>query len=178
MSQVLNAVPIQVAPSDLLTLPQTLTIKQKLFVYHYVQTRNATKSAELAGYAGDQATLASVGWENLRKPEIKSALDELFASKTLSSAEVLGEISDVARVPIEDLAHKDNPGPVEAKDKLKALELLGKHHKLWNEQSETELSAGDVERLSDSIIAGLFEAAQRRKQQEQHLLPASSDPNL
>ncbi len=71
---------------------------------------------------------------------------------------------------IEDVTHE-----YEIHDPQVADERLGRFHRLFVEKGETELSAGDVERLSDSIIAGLFEAAQRRKQQEQHLLVASSE---
>jgi len=43
-----------------------LTIKQQKFVDSY--SGNATEAARLAGYAGNDTTLASIGNENLRKP--------------------------------------------------------------------------------------------------------------
>ena len=52
----------------------------------------------------------------------------------------------------------------EIHDPQAALEKLGRFHKLFTDKVETELASSDVERLSDSIIAGLFEAAQRRAQ--------------
>ena len=77
---------------------------------------------------------------------------------------------------IEDVTHE-----YEIHDPQAADERLGRFHRLFAEKGDVELSAGDVERLSDSIIAGLFEAAQRRKQQEQRLLsapdPVESDHN-
>lgn len=51
-----------------------LTTKQEAFVAAYIgEARgNATEAARLAGYKGSDATLASVGAENLRKPQIAS----------------------------------------------------------------------------------------------------------
>jgi phage terminase small subunit len=49
-----------------------LTEKQRRFVEAY--DGNATEAARLAGYEGDDATLAQVGYENLRKPEIVQAI--------------------------------------------------------------------------------------------------------
>lgn len=52
-----------------------LTPRQELFVEFYQQTGNATKAAEMAGYAGDQNTLSTIGYENLRKPNVIRALE-------------------------------------------------------------------------------------------------------
>ena len=63
-----------------------LTGKQRLFVEAYVgQARgNATEAARTAGYAGSEGTLAQVGYENLRKPEIRDAVDSL--TRTIGEA--------------------------------------------------------------------------------------------
>jgi phage terminase small subunit len=52
-----------------------LTDKQRLFVTHYVACLNATRAAELARYEGNRITLAAIGYENLRKPQIRAASD-------------------------------------------------------------------------------------------------------
>jgi hypothetical protein len=54
-----------------------LTLKQRKFVDAYwgEAKGNATKSAKMAGYKGNDVTLASVGKENLRKPRIRKAIE-------------------------------------------------------------------------------------------------------
>lgn len=53
-----------------------LSLKQEKFVAAYVgpANGNATEAARLAGYKGTAKTLASVGSENLAKPEIAEAV--------------------------------------------------------------------------------------------------------
>lgn len=55
-----------------------LTEKQRRFVEAYMGEAcgNATEAARLAGYSGDDDTLSSTGYENLRKPQIQKAIDE------------------------------------------------------------------------------------------------------
>ncbi|MGL5580537.1 MAG: terminase small subunit [Cetobacterium sp.] len=52
-----------------------LTDKQRLFCIYYMQSFNATKAATKAGYSRE--TAYQIGFENLRKPEIKKYLTEL-----------------------------------------------------------------------------------------------------
>ncbi|MDP9364399.1 MAG: terminase small subunit [Chloroflexota bacterium] len=55
-----------------------LTDRQRRFVAAFLgEARfNATEAARLAGYKdSSRASLATTGWENLRKPEIKAAID-------------------------------------------------------------------------------------------------------
>jgi len=56
----------KVAPKD----SDKLTLKQQLFVEAYLGEAkgNATEAARIAGYKGNEITLAAVGAENLRKP--------------------------------------------------------------------------------------------------------------
>lgn len=51
-----------------------LTPKQEAFVRCY--TGNATEAARMAGYKGNDKTLAVVGSENLRKPYVLSAIKQ------------------------------------------------------------------------------------------------------
>ena len=56
-----------------------LTRKQQLFVAAYVGEAkgNATEAARIAGYGGSDATLRQTGSENLTKPHIIAAVEEL-----------------------------------------------------------------------------------------------------
>ena len=62
-----------------------LTHKQQLYVEHYNKTGNGTESARVAGYKGTDVTLAAVGYENLNKPHIASALKALQATRAMHS---------------------------------------------------------------------------------------------
>ncbi len=55
------------------TAAPKLTAKQRLFVDEYLVDLNATQAAIRAGYSANSA--ASIGEENLRKPEIMAAID-------------------------------------------------------------------------------------------------------
>jgi phage terminase small subunit len=74
-----------------------LTNKQKAFIDEYLVDFNATQAAIRAGYSEKSAY--SIGWENLRKPEIIEAIRE----KAMSAEEVLMRLSDIARGDIADL---------------------------------------------------------------------------
>jgi phage terminase small subunit len=58
-----------------------LTHKQELFCREYFVSLNATQAARDAGYKGNDVTLASVGYENLIKPQIVKATDLFFERK-------------------------------------------------------------------------------------------------
>lgn len=107
-------------------MPQ-LTLKQSKFCDAYIGKAqgNATEAARIAGYKGSPETLRVIASENLTKPnithEIKRLTDEASKRGALgSSQEVLERIWQIAN------------GSGEDRDRLKALELLGKFYRLWN----------------------------------------------
>jgi len=127
------------------SLPPGLTAKQKLFIYYYLESPIGTRAAKLAGYAGNDRTLTSVATENLRKPLIRDALEEVYRSRMMSSSHVLAELSDIATAPWRDFVEvktNDQGDTVHAQlrlaDKIRALELTGKYFKLFTERTETE----------------------------------------
>lgn len=73
----------------------TLTNKQKVFVNEYLKSFNATAAALAAGYS--EKTAYSIGWENLRKPEIKNAITARLDEIHMSADEALKLLSDIAR---------------------------------------------------------------------------------
>ena len=75
----------------------TLTNKQARFVEEYLRDFNATQAAIRAGYS--EKTAYSIGWENLRKPEIIEAV----RGKIMSAEEVLSRTADMARADLADL---------------------------------------------------------------------------
>ncbi|KKN22474.1 hypothetical protein LCGC14_0914830 [marine sediment metagenome] len=89
-------------------MARKLSFKQNLFVEYYLQSigeegfhglrvGNATKASRLAGYAGNDVTLASVGYENLRKPHIKSEIEKRLDDVVMGSNEVLVRLGQMAR---------------------------------------------------------------------------------
>lgn len=79
-----------------------LTIKERKFVYEYVNDGNGTEAARRAGYAGSDNVLASTASQLLRKPKILRALEELLAQSAMPANEVLMHLSDIARADIAD----------------------------------------------------------------------------
>jgi hypothetical protein len=63
-------------------MTQGLNIKQTAFVAAYLgeANGNATEAARIAGYKGNNTTLAVVGAENIRKPYIAEAIEQAKAA--------------------------------------------------------------------------------------------------
>lgn len=139
-----------------------LTNKQRVFIEEYLQCWNATEAARRAEYKGTDATLASVGSENLRKPKIQKRIQRRLAGKAMSADEVLARLGAQARSDIGQFL-RDKAGPtglldleaakkaglmhlvkriawtkqgvsVELYDAQRATELLGKAHGLFRER--------------------------------------------
>jgi phage terminase small subunit len=128
-----------------------LTEKQRRFADYYIETGNATESAVRAGYSGK--TSAEMGYENLNKPHIKGYIDEqlkLLADKRIMNAEeVMRLLSSIARNEEEEevVVFGDSGAEVvtkgmSAKDRLKALELIGKRYTLWTDKTQLEGTVG------------------------------------
>lgn len=79
-----------------------LTGKQKRFADEYVICLNATEAARRAGYDSDARSLAAIGSENLRKPNIRAYIDGLLEAQNLSRQEILGRLADHARSDMGD----------------------------------------------------------------------------
>jgi Terminase small subunit len=67
-----------------------MTPKQERFCAEYLIDLNATQAAIRAGYS--KKTAASIGEENLRKPEIQAKILELMAKKTVEHGIYLAKI--------------------------------------------------------------------------------------
>lgn len=104
-----------------------LTIKQAKFVKHYAATNgNGFQAAKAAGYQTNDETLRSIASENLTKPNVQQELQRTLR-KVLSPDEVLAKLAEVA----------DEAPVIKGSDKLKALELIGRFHKLFTDKVET-----------------------------------------
>lgn len=93
-----------------------MTPKQQAFVEHYLVDKNATQAAIRAGYS--LKTAASIGEENLKKPEIRAAIDaglnDLAARVGVSAEMVLRERKRIAFFdPRQILDSEGNPKPLQ-----------------------------------------------------------------
>lgn len=92
-----------------------MNLKQRRFAEYFSETGNATEAAKRAGYS--PRTAASIGSENLRKPEllayIRELQDQAAAPRIASLLQVKAHVSDVLRDPSEATGAR-----------LKAAELL------------------------------------------------------
>lgn len=135
------------------------TALQGAFIDYYVLTMNGTKAARLAGYKGNDATLAAVAYENLRKPHIRAEIDRRFQQRAMGADEVLARLGDIARIDMSEFVAIKNGIPfldlekaetanklhllkkfkttkqgieIELYDAQSALETIGKHLGLFN----------------------------------------------
>lgn len=107
---------------------QTLTAKQAAFVAEYLVDKNATQAAIRAGYS--KRTAASIGEENLRKPEIASAVAANLAKQAdtleLSAERILKERARLAFLDPRKLFDEDGaPKPIQALDPDTAAAIVG-----------------------------------------------------
>lgn len=84
---------------------EAMTAKQKQFVEEYLVDMNATQAAKRAGYSED--TAYSIGFENLKKPEIQEAIAELRAERSkrleVTADDVLRQLWAVATADPNEL---------------------------------------------------------------------------
>lgn len=128
-----------------------LTEKQKRFADYYIETGNGTEAAIRAGYS--EKTAKEIASENLTKPNIKgyihSRLKELDDKRIMQAEEVMQLLTSIARNEVhEDVVVFGEGGSdiaskgMSAKDRLKALELIGKRYTLWTDKTQLEGHVG------------------------------------
>ena len=108
-----------------------LTGKQQVFINAYLSNGfNATEAARTAGYKGHDQTLSSVGYENLRKPEIALQISERLNEHCASANEVLQVLSNQMRGSLVEVIRI--AGDPELADELKkaGVDKLLKKHKI------------------------------------------------
>lgn len=86
-----------------------MTKKQKRFVEEYLIDLNATQAAIRAGYSPE--TAGAIGSENLKKPEIKNAIEKAMAERSkrtgISQDRVLQELAKIGFANITDVVDPD-----------------------------------------------------------------------
>lgn len=107
-----------------------LTEKQKRFIDYYIETGNASKASELAGYKGKN--LNTIGAQNLAKLSkfIRVKLEEKESTRIASQDEVLEYLTKVMRGEEKDQFGLD----ASLQDRTKCAELLGKRYGTFKEK--------------------------------------------
>ncbi len=130
---------------------------------------NATEAPRIAGYKGNGKTLAQVGYENLRKPDIAEEIKVRLQARAMTSNELLMRWGDQARLDIGDyyneygkfdlerfkkdghshLIKSIKPGKdgpiVEFIDKIKSQELIARSSGMLVDKSEViEIDGGSL----------------------------------
>lgn len=140
-----------------------MTPRQEKFCVEYLIDLNATQAAIRAGYS--KRTADRIANQNLRKLEIQSRIkkmrDEYYDKTIMSAKEVEYLLSKAGRgelkeevVVVEGLGDGVSAAQIikkrlSAKDRIKALELMGKRHHLFEDQ-DSKLGAEEVQIIDDT----------------------------
>ena len=146
-----------------------MTPKEAAFCEEYVVDLNSTQAAIRAGYA--KKTAGVTGCQKLKKPNIAARIEELKKERQektgLKAADVVEAIARIAFVDPRQLF--DDGGQIDPRklsddmakvvagiepsqhgtkiklnDRLKALELLGRHMSLFSDKIEHRITEGKV----------------------------------
>ena len=109
-----------------------LTTKQRRFVAEYIVDYNATQAAIRAGYS--EGTAGVIGFENLRKPQIQAAIhEELEKQSQRTNVTADRIVQELAAMAFERGADWTE-SKMKNNNKLRALELLGRHFGIFDGQ--------------------------------------------
>jgi phage terminase small subunit len=128
--------------------------QQKRFADYYIETGNATEAYRRAGYKAKGKSAEVNASRLLSNAKVKSYIDELINNKDseriAKQDEILEFLSKVLRGQVDEefalgvgkgeqmLVRKE----VDAKDRIKAAELLGKRYTLWTDKTQLEGTIG------------------------------------
>ena len=140
-----------------------MTPRQEKFCVEYLIDLNATQAAIRAGYS--RRTADRIANQNLRKLEIQSRIkkmrDDYYDKTIMSAKEVEYLLSKAGRGELkEEVVVVEGVGDgfseskiikkrLSAKDRIKALELMGKRHHLFEDQ-DSKLGAEEVQIIDDT----------------------------
>lgn len=135
-----------------------LSEKQKAFVEQYLIDLNATAAAGRAGYKDP-----SIGRQLITKNHVAKAIEEAKAKRLervkITQDEVLRDLIEIKerclqRAPVMNMkgeqvqdAEGNHLWAFNAKDGVKALELLGKHLKMFTDKIEHSGELGIAQRI-------------------------------
>ena len=122
-------------------MARDLTIKQRRFIDEYLIDYNASRAALAAGY--NKKTAMHMGYENLKKPQIKREIDKEIAKRSEKS-EITAEkiVAELALIAFSDIKYilkgKKGKKGIPIHDKVRALELLGKYRAMFTDKIKVQ----------------------------------------
>jgi len=145
-----------------------LTEKQKRFADYFIETGNATESYSKA-YKADAKVCESNGCRLLRNAKIKAYIDQNIAKKDekriMKQDEILELLTELARGNLtEEVINVISKGDfkqyikitdknISHKDRLKALELLAKRYRMFDDnldnQNRQVIIVNDIDEIED-----------------------------
>lgn len=106
-----------------------MNARQRKFAHEYVRNGfNGVQAILAAGYRMGYNSACVEASRNLRKPKVMAVIENHLKSTKMDADEVLTELTDVARSETK----------ISDSSKVKALELLGKAHKLFIDKIEQQ----------------------------------------
>lgn len=144
-------------------ITEKLTDKQLAFCFEYAIDFNGQAAATRAGYAEKNARYSAR--DLLKKEEIQEAIRSILRhiqfDRIMSAEEVMFQLSSMARGDaFEEMVFPSRMGDTTVskerriipKDRLKALELIGKRYAMFTDKQETETKTTfvvDIEGLDE-----------------------------
>lgn len=124
-----------------------LTPKQKRFCEEYLVDLNATRAYKEAYPNVKKDDTAAVNASRmLRNAKVSEYINELMEKRSeetgITAKKVLDELEKVAFVDVE----------LKGSEKLKALELLGKHLGMFNDKSNAPNKSEEIPKLIDALL--------------------------
>ena len=141
-----------------------MTDKQTVFVQEYLKDMNATQAAIRAGYS--EHTAYSIGQENLKKPEIKQAIDAAMSERqqrtAITADYVLHSLHEIAqrcmqKSPVMTKGEQaiDEEGrhlwTFDARNAIRALELIGRHMGMFNDKNKEQEQIPEDVKISIAV---------------------------
>lgn len=155
--------------SDPSAQPKKLTTRQELFIAAYLGEAkgNATEAARIAGYKHPRQQ----GSRLLANADIAARVAETVEAAGVTAEAILAELADVGfadwREFVEILARDKSGRPVKTRmdlaNKVKALELLGKHHQLFTDKQQIDVNIREHYRaVPQSTLDTMLRPAEKR----------------
>ena len=123
-------------------MPAKLTPKQKKFIEEYLIDLNGTQAAIRAGYS--PRTARSTAAESLAKPNIHEALQKAMKKRSERTEVTVDLVVNELLKIATDTAGDETNSHLKYSNKMKALELLGKHLGMFSEKIQVEVPEGGV----------------------------------
>lgn len=128
-----------------------LTEKQELFCQRYLIDFNATQAAKDAGYSED--TAYSIGWENLRKPEIQQRIAEIRQTTgrnfNITRERLAQELAKIAFADVRLIFNEDGSlkSPENWPDDIAAVIAGVDTDEIWEGRGEDRQKVGETKKL-------------------------------